>query len=133
MLQSVDLKDYMLHSPVKVKEDANLLDAIEAIVEHRLSGVCVVNDQGKLIGMLSELDCLRAILSAVYNQSGIGKVKEAMYSGELIVARPNEDIVDIAQDMLMKKHRRRPVIEDGKLVGQITCRQLLSAVARFSR
>jgi hypothetical protein len=34
--------------------------------------------------------------------------------------------------MLRKNKRRRPVVEDGKLVGQITCRQLLSAVKNFT-
>ena len=43
----------------------------------------------------------------------------------------NEDIVDVAQDMLLKNKRRRPVVENGKLIGQITCRQLLSAVKKF--
>lgn len=131
MLQSVDLRDYMLTNPVKIREDANLLDAIEAIVENKISGVLVVDADGKLVGILSELDCLRASLSATYNEGGIGQVKEYMASTELDIAHPKEDIVDIAQDMLKKKHRRRPVIENGKLVGQITCRQLLSAVQKF--
>jgi len=50
-----------------------------------------------------------------------------------VVAHPNEDIVSVAQDMLMKNKRRRPVVEDGKLIGQITCRQLLSAVMGFRK
>jgi hypothetical protein len=33
--------------------------------------------------------------------------------------------------MLLKNKRRRPVVENGKLIGQITCRQLLSAVMQF--
>ena len=33
--------------------------------------------------------------------------------------------------MLLKNKRRRPVVEDGKLIGQITCRQLLNAVKNF--
>jgi CBS domain-containing protein len=48
------------------------------------------------------------------------------------VAHPDEDIVDVAQDMLRKNKRRRPVVENGKLVGQITCRQVLNAVMKFS-
>ncbi|MGK0500907.1 MAG: CBS domain-containing protein [Oceanicoccus sp.] len=133
MLKSVDLQDYMLHNPIKVKEDDNLLDAIDAIVAHKISGLCVVNDRGELIGVLSELDCLRAVLSSTYNESGIGRVKEAMYCGEITVAKPGEDIVDVAQDMLNCSHRRRPVVKDGRLVGQITCRQILSAIKDFYR
>ena len=55
-----------------------------------------------------------------------------MASDNLVVAHPDEDIVDVAQDMLRKNKRRRPVVENGKLVGQITCRQVLNAVMKFS-
>jgi CBS domain-containing protein len=49
-----------------------------------------------------------------------------------VVAHPNEDIVDVARDMLANNKRRRPVVENGKLIGQITCRQLLTAMRKFS-
>jgi CBS domain-containing protein len=131
MLKSVNLRDYMLTHPVKVKADDNLLDAMQVIIDNKISGVCVVDESGNLVGILSELDCLRAALGAIYNESGIGTVDEYMASDNLVVAHPNEDIIDVAQDMLLKNKRRRPVVEDGKLVGQITCRQLLSAVKSF--
>ena len=133
MLQSVNLRDYMLTNPVKVHANDNVLDAMQVIIDNKISGVCVVDDQQNLVGILSELDCLRAVLGAIYNNSGIGNVREYMASDNLVVAHPNEDIVDVAQDMLLKNKRRRPVVEDGKLIGQITCRQLLSAVKKFRK
>lgn len=131
MLQSVNLRDYMLLNPVKVREDDNVLEAMQVIIDNKISGVCVIDTEETLVGILSELDCLRAVLSATYNDSGVGRVKDYMASDNLVVAHPNEDIVDVAQDMLLKNKRRRPVVEDGKLVGQITCRQLLTAVKKF--
>mgnify|MGYP001818929493 CR=1 FL=1 len=131
MLQSVNLRDYMLTNPVKVRGEDNVLDAMQVIIDNKISGVCVVDDEGNLVGILSELDCLRAVLGATYNQSGVGTVSEYMSTDELVVAHPNEDIVDVAQDMLRKNKRRRPVVEGGKLVGQITCRQILNAVKKF--
>jgi CBS domain-containing protein len=131
MLKSVNLRDYMLTHPVKVKPDDNIADAMKVIIDNKVSGVCVVDAQGNLAGILSELDCLRATLGAIYNESGIGQVKEHMTADNLLVAHPDENILDVAQDMLLKKHRRRPVVENGRLIGQITCRQLLSAVKKF--
>ena len=131
MLQSVNLRDYMLPNPVKVRSDDNVLDAMQVIIDNKISGVCVVDGDANLVGILSELDCLRAVLGAIYNNSGIGSVSDHMATDNLVVAHPNEDIVDVAQDMLLKNKRRRPVVEDGKLIGQITCRQLLSAVKKF--
>ena len=131
MLQSVNLRDYMLTNPVRVRPDDNVLDAMQVIIDNKISGVCVVDDEGNLVGILSELDCLRAVLGAIYNNAAVGNVHDYMASDNLVVAHPNEDIVDVAQDMLLKNKRRRPVVEDGKLIGQITCRQLLAAVKTF--
>ena len=132
MLRSVELKDYMLTHPVSVNVDSDMGEAIRLIIDNRISGLCVVDDHNHLVGILSELDCLRAMLSASYNEGGIGMVREYMASDNLVVANPHEDITNVAQDMLRKNKRRRPVVEDGKLVGQITCRQLLSAVKNFT-
>jgi CBS domain-containing protein len=121
----------MQTNPVKVHVNDQLMDAMQVIIDNKISGVCVVDGDANLVGILSELDCLRAVLSAIYNDSGIGIVRDHMATDNLVVAHPNEDIVDVAQDMLTKNKRRRPVVEDGKLIGQITCRQLLAAVKKF--
>jgi len=133
MLRSVEMKDYMLTSPVKVKAGDDVFDAVHQMLVYKVSGVCVVDDGGHLIGVLSELDCLRAILSSVYNESpAVGSVGEFM-TKEVITVKMNDNIVDVANDMLEHKHRRRPVIQDdGLLIGQVTCRQLLRAVKEFA-
>jgi CBS domain-containing protein len=132
MLRSVDLSDYMLPDPVKVSPDDDVFTAIKLIIQNRISGVCVVADDDKLVGVLSELDCLKAILSATYNEStSVGKVGEYM-SSELDVCDLNADVVNVAAGMLKKGHRRLPVVKDGKMIGQITCRQLLRVVSDFN-
>ena len=133
MLRSVELKDYMLHDPVKMRADDDVFEAIHKILIYKVSGVCVVDEHNVLTGVLSELDCLKAILSGVYNESPCaGKVEEYM-TRDVITVGLYDSIVDVANDMLKQKHRRRPVLDDdGKLVGQVTCRQLLQAVKEFA-
>lgn len=133
MLHSVTLRDHMLPHPATVHCNAPLSEAMDVITENRISGLCVIDDAGNLVGILSELDCLQAILDAVYNQSAVGRVSDYMVSDNLVVAHPDEDIVDVARDMLKDKRRRRPVVENGRLVGQITCRRLLGAVREFQQ
>ncbi|MFT5296906.1 CBS domain-containing protein [Colwellia sp. MB02u-6] len=133
MLQSVDLRDYMITNPIKVKDDDNLLDTIKIIIDNKVSGVCVINEKKVLVGVLSEMDCLAAILESTYNNVGVGLVSEYMTKDNIVIAHPSDDIINVAQDMLLKKHRRRPVVEDGKLVGQVSCRQLLTAVNKFNK
>jgi CBS domain-containing protein len=133
MLGSVDLSDYMLHDPVKIHANEDLFDAIHLIIEHRVSGICVVDDQEMLVGVLSEMDCLSAILAATYNEAGdVGKAREYM-AANVDVCDVHADLVDVADDMLKKGHRRRPVLDHGRLVGQITCRQLLRVISEFNQ
>jgi len=133
MLRSVELKDYMLHDPVKIKPDEDVFEAIHKILIYKVSGICVVDERDTLLGVLSELDCLRGILSNVYNENQhAGQAKDFM-TKEVISVKMHDSIVDVATDMLEHKHRRRPVIDDeGRLIGQVTCRQLLRAVKEFA-
>lgn len=134
MLRSVSLRDYMLTNPVKVKPDDNVSEAMRVILDNKISGVCVVDEAENLVGILSEMDCLRAVLAAAYNNdTSVGLVRDHMASENLVVAHPDEDIVDVARDMLAKNKRRRPVVENGRLIGQITCRRLLAAVRGFQQ
>ncbi|MEO1080641.1 MAG: CBS domain-containing protein [Pseudomonadota bacterium] len=134
MLKSVNVSEYMLQHPVKVRADDSIEEAMQVIIDNKVSGVCVVNETDHLVGVLSEMDCLRAILSAIYNNANrVGEVSEYMTRDNLVVAHPEEDIVDVAQAMLDQNKRRRPVVQEGLLVGQITCRQLLTAVTKFRK
>ena len=133
MLKNIDLQHYMLKNPARVHPDDSLFHAIHLILVNKISGVCVVDEHGTLVGLLSELDCLRGVLSATYNDSAIGAVREFMSSANIQTARIGDPIVDIAQDMLENKRRRRPVVDSqGRLVGQISIRQILRAVKEFS-
>ena len=67
--QSVDVNDYMVKRPVLVNPDTELFEAIHRILRYKISGVTVVDENNHPVGMLSELDCLRAILSGTYSVS----------------------------------------------------------------
>lgn len=133
MLRSVNLEDYMISKPVTVRADAPLFEAVDLITKNQVSGLCVVNSNGELEGILSEMDCLRGILTASYDNGSIGTVKDYMVSENINSARASDDIIDVASDMLAKGQRRRPVVnENNKLIGQITCRQILAAVRKLA-
>jgi len=127
------MQDYMMRNPVTVDKDMDVYNAIQVILANQVSGVCVIDGENKLIGILSEIDCLRAILSSVYNESPRAGVVEEFMTSNIISVQLSDNIVDVAADMLKHKHRRRPVVdENGLLLGQVTCRQLLRAVQEFT-
>jgi CBS domain-containing protein len=133
MPRSISLDSYMVKRPVKVKANATILEAVEVILRHSVSGLCVVDDNDDLVGMLSELDCLRAIVERIYvnKQASAGYVYEVM-TKEVEVNKPHDDIISVATSMLNDKHRRRPVVDGNKLIGQVTCRQILGAINEFT-
>lgn len=131
-MTSVKIKDYMVSQPVTVLQSATIAEAARAIIEEKVSGVVVVNEGGVVVGMLSELDCLRNLLSEAYNGQAIGGEAVALaMTTPVTTCAADADIISIAESMLATKQRRRPVVDQGKLLGQITCRQLLGALLNF--
>ena len=133
MPKSVEVSQYMQHKPVSVMADMNIYDASRIIFDNKVSGAVVVDEDNNLVGMLSELDCLRALMTAVYNGADPGgELVRDIMTAEVEVNHPTDDIISVATSMLDHKHRRRPIVEDGKLVGQLTCRQILGAIKDFN-
>lgn len=133
MKNSVNIRDYMVKRPVLAHPDTDLFEAIHDIVRYKISGVTVVDDRHHPVGMLSELDCLRAILSGTYygEEVGSNRVGDYMFENVECIGR-NANIIEVAQSMLDHKHRRRPVVdEDNRLIGQVTCRQILKGIKDF--
>ncbi len=132
MLKSVEVKDYMVANPVTVKASMTIYEASGYILTNKLSGVVVIDDDNYLVGMLSELDCLRAIINNVYNEGDAKTTLVADFmTTNIEVNHPKDDILKVATSMLDHKHRRRPIVVDGKLVGQLTCRQILKVIKDF--
>ncbi|MAU92451.1 MAG: CBS domain-containing protein [Gammaproteobacteria bacterium TMED182] len=122
----------MVGKPVTVPETVTIAQAARVITDNKVSGVIVVDTDGRAVGMLSELDCLRSLLSEIYNGQTLGgdSVVDVM-TAPVTDAAPDDDIISVAESMLSNKQRRRPVVNQGSLVGQITCRQLLGALLDY--
>ena len=132
MTDSFFVRDFMLENPVKISPDATIDEAAKMLIDNRISGLTVVDAQDNVVGVLSELDCLRATISTTYNEgnTGSGLVGEYMTS-TVDSLSPDDDLVSVAQSMLQARQRRRPVVKDGKLVGQVSCRNILWAVGNY--
>jgi CBS domain-containing protein len=124
----------MHRNPLTIRRDANLVQAIETIVEYKLTGITVTDENGAVVGILSELDCLEAILTAIYNDGNpeLSLVEDAMCA-EVNVCEGGDSIVAVAEAMVKTRQRRRPVLEEGRLVGQVSSNNILWALMEHSR
>ena len=128
------INDCMRRNPLTIGREDNLVQAIERIVEYKLTGLTVTDDDGNAVGILSEMDCIQAVLTALYNDGDPehALVADAM-STDLATCSPEDNIVEVAQDMLNTRQRRRPVLQEGKLVGQVSSSNILWALMEHSR
>ena len=106
--------------------DQSVLDAVHTLVEHRIAGAPVVDETGNLVGMLSELDCLKVVLQAGYHGDYGGPVRDFMTS-DVQTVNAEMSIVDLAEKFLNSKFRRFPVMTENRLIGQISRRDVLRA------
>ena len=125
--KSVLVKDYMAKSLVTFKPETDVLDAVHELVKHRIAGAPVVDDAGNLVGMLSELDCMKVALNAGYHSHWGGPVSDFMSDGVKTVDA-EMSIIDLAAEFVESKYRRFPVVQNNRLIGQISRRDVLRAL-----
>ncbi|MDX9715819.1 CBS domain-containing protein [Thauera sp. AutoDN2] len=129
MLSSLLVKDYMVGDHLAFKSDTNLLKAVHTLLKHGLSGAPVVDDNSRLIGFLSEKDCLKAALDASYFRREEGTVQDFM-SRDVTSISGDASLIDAIQLFLSKHYRCLPVCEGSRLVGQISRRDILRGLEK---
>ena len=128
----VAAKDIMTKQLITLSPEAEALDAIELLLKNQISGAPVVDTSGNFLGVFSEKDSMRVLISAAYEQLPISKVGRLMNRDQGRVVAADTDLFDLAEMFVDTHYRRLVVVEDGKLVGQISRRDILRANGKRS-
>ena len=134
MSTPTSIRDCMHRNPLTIGRDAPLVNAIDLLVEFKLTGLTVVDAEDSPCGKITELDCIRAVLNAIYNDGNPEHVlvSQAM-TEEIHACSPEESIVEVAQRMIDSRQRRSAVIQGDRLVGQVSSSNILWALMEHSR
>ena len=97
------------------------------LVDPALAGLPVLDDQKRLIGFLSEQDCIPSLLTGSYHCDSRTRVEDLMSRTPLFVS-PDDSILDLARQMTGARPKVYPVLEGGKVVGIINRRQVMQAL-----
>jgi predicted transcriptional regulator len=127
--------DIMATSLITLRPEMSIFSAIRILLSRSISGAPVVDDAGAMIGVLSELDCLRMLSSDEFyagHQEEAGTVKHFM-TGAGRTIPPDLGIYAIAHYFLTLPMRRLPVVEDGRLVGQVSRRDVLQGIETMAK
>lgn len=128
MLNSYNTASMLSYQPLTFNPDTDIFEAIHLLLQHKASGATVLNDEKEVVGVISELDCLKAILnSSYYSQTVSATVGEFMTAAPIDHMVDDISIVDAAEAFIKTGRRRMPVIKDGKFAGQISARSVLQA------
>jgi CBS domain-containing protein len=130
MLHSVTARDYMAAYLITFNTDTDVLEAVNLLLQYRISGAPVVDEQHHIIGIISEKDCLKAVLTAAYHED-LGVTVGDLMTPNVKSVDADMSIVEVAEKFLEDNVRRYPVLEEGRLVGQISRRDILRAFIRF--
>ena len=128
-------KDYMTTQLITLKTDMNVYFAIGLLLNNNISGAPVVDNNNNLLGILSEKDCLRIFTHSTSQEISVndsitlgrGTVDQFMTTSVSTV-NSDMDLFSVAEIFLKNNFRRIPVLEEDKLVGQISRRDVLKAI-----
>ena len=110
---------------LSVEPSGRAAEAVGTMAKENL-GSLVVMDQGRMVGMLTFHELLRAIASRGGSLGDV-KVSEIMV-GDPVTATPDMEVNDLRRTMLDSGARYLPVMQDGKLLGVISFRDVAKAV-----
>ena len=123
------VRDFMTSPVITVTADMEAHEAIGLLLKHRISGAPVVEMDGmdkRLVGIISEKDFLAILTGGAFYDQEPSKVADFMKT-ECLTVEPDTDLFTVA-DIFMKVHYRRlPVVEDGRLVGIVSRRDVLNS------
>jgi len=128
-------REIMTTRLITLRPDLPASEAAEILLQNSISGAPVVDSQGALLGLLSEYDCLRAVAASDYEMDphdGAERVADLMTRACHTV--PGEmDLFALAHTFVTLRVRRLPVVENGRLVGQVSRRDALRAAVELRR
>ena len=131
-LQPVRVEDHMARHLITFHPDDTMEHVINTLLTKKISGGPVIDDDNKVCGIISEGDCLKEVVRGKYTNTPnlSGFVRDHMAT-EVLTVRPEMNIFELAQMFLDRRLRRFPVIQDGKLVGQISQKDVMRAVQKL--
>lgn len=144
--------DAMTRDPIVVRPETPLNEAIQTLAERRISGLPVVDEQGQLVGIISETDLMwqetgvtppayiMFLDSVIYLQNpakherelhkALGQTVGEVMSSEPISVSPEKPLKEAAQIMHEREVRRLPVVDDaGQVIGILTRGDIVRAMA----
>ena len=122
------VSDVMTTQLVLFTPKQSIHEVMQSFIKYRISGGPVVDHKGILIGVISEADCMKEISDSRYfNMPILDKSVGHFMTGKVDTIESNMSIFDAAAKFSKSSRRRYPVLEKGRLVGQVSRKDIVIA------
>jgi predicted transcriptional regulator len=125
--QPATVDDHMVVDVVAFRPATEIHTAIRVLVEKRISGAPVTDNNGRLVGILTQKDCLEVVYSTSYHQDWGGQVKDYM-TADVEVIISGTSIIAAADRFMHSQFRRFPVVQNDRMIGLICRSEVLRAI-----
>ncbi|MCK5125855.1 MAG: CBS domain-containing protein [candidate division Zixibacteria bacterium] len=113
--------------PVTIKYTKTIQDCMRLLIDNKIGSVIIVDDEKRPIGIITERDIFH--LAFRYRGDMMDMIVKDNMTSKLIIGHPDDKIDDIADLITVNKIRHVPIMEDQKLVGIVSIRDVVKARA----
>ncbi|MCO8124400.1 CBS domain-containing protein [Stieleria sp. TO1_6] len=128
MMPNTCARDMMVSNLTTLSPEMDVLDALDVLLHHRISGAPVIDSEKRFLGTFSEKSCIRFVVDAAYEQMPSSNLMSFVDTSPPVID-VRTDLLTIAQTFLDGACRRLPVLDSqGRLLGQISRRDVMREV-----
>lgn len=123
------VRDYMKSLTTFFMPNTSIEEVAKTLVQKGVIGAPVLDEQHKMVGFITEQDCIRQLLNDAYYAEAHQVAADIMRTDTIFVP-PDMDVLELAQSMLSRRPKLYPVCDNGKVVGIITRSDVLRALSK---
>ena len=125
MPKDIFVSDIMTRDPTTIRPETNLLECAKIMVKKKVGSLIITDKEKNLLGFVSRRDILWALVKKT--KEDLGKISAIDVSPKKIATiKPDSTIREAVDRIKMLKFERLPVVKNGKLMGIITVRDILT-------
>ena len=130
--EQIKVSDYMTRSLITFRPNQSVIEVMNTLIKYKISGGPVVNEKNELMGVISEGDCIKQISESRYYNQPLENIQVEQHMAKNVeTIDGGMNLFDAADKFLKSKRRRFPILENGKLVGQISQKDILKAALQL--
>jgi len=125
-MKTTKAADIMTVNVITAKKDMLLTDVIALLLRWHISALPVVDDENNIVGILSEID----LVNLTFDGNAADTTVEEVMVTDIVSFSPSTQLADLVQTFSKSHLRRVPIIENGKVVGIVSRRDILREMLR---